>query len=264
MKKKTGPTTNFKSEISKAELPPSLTPKEMRVLIFIEEALQKNGMAPTFQEIQSHFGFASINSVQNYLKQLTLKGYVHIPQNQKRAIQILRPSVALKTEILNQISTKTESSRLKLLQAHEKTLFSPPIRLPIMGRVAAGQPLERFVHDEYFDVPPTMVKNPDKTYVLKVEGDSMIEDGIFDGDLILVEKRNSVQNGDIIVASVENESTVKRYFLRRPEANTSNLHSIEGRVIELKPANSQMKSLWYSPEQVAIQGLVIGLIRQFI
>jgi len=247
------------------ELPPSLTPKEMNVLRFIEKELQEKGIAPTFQEIQSHFGFASINSVQNYLKQLTLKGYVNIPQNQKRAIQVLRPATALKKEIINQFSTKTGPSRLKLLQAREEALSSPLMRLPVMGRVAAGQPLERFLHDEFLDVPPSMVKNPDKTFVLKVEGDSMIEDGIFDGDLILVEKRNSVQNGDIIVASVENESTVKRYFLRRPspaEKNTS--PSEEDRLVELKPANSRMKSLWYSPEQVAIQGLVIGLIRQFL
>lgn len=248
-----------------SQLPPSLTPKEMKVLVFIEEQLQKNGIAPTFQEIQGHFGFASINSVQNYLKQLSLKEYIHIPQNQKRAIQILRSSSALKAEILNQFSTKTEPSRLKLLQAREEALSSPlSLRLQIMGRVAAGQPLERFVHDEYFDVPPAMVKNPDKTYVLKVEGDSMIEDGIFDGDLILVEKRASAQNGDIVVASVENESTVKRYFLRRPDHRPSEAQNSEGRVIELKPANSQMKSLWYSPDQVSIQGLVIGLIRQFI
>lgn len=245
-----------KNTASPLTLPPSLTPKEMKVLLFIEEELQSKGLAPTFQEIQNHFGFASINSVQNYLKQLTLKGYVNIPQNQKRAIQILRSAGALQKEILNQFSTKAESPRSKLLQAHEEALSSPPFRLPIMGRVAAGQPLERFLHDEYLDVPPSMVKNPDKTYVLKVEGDSMIEDGIFDGDLILVEKRQAVQNGDIVVASVENESTVKRYFLRRNEKDR--------RLVELKPANSQMKSLWYSPEQVAIQGLVIGLIRQFL
>ncbi len=248
-----------KSNAPPHNLPPSLTPKEMKVLLFIEEELHQKGIAPTFQEIQNNFGFASINSVQNYLKQLTLKGYLHIPQNQKRAIQILRSASALKKEILNQFSTKAESSRLKLLQAREEILPSPPLRLPIMGRVAAGQPLERFIHDEYLDVPPSMVKNPDKTYVLKVEGDSMIEDGIFDGDLILVEKRHSVQNGDIVVASVENESTVKRYFLRRPPSNEK-----DRRVVELKPANSQMKSLWYSPEQVAIQGLVIGLIRHFL
>ncbi len=256
-----------KNRSSKApsELPPSLTPKEMRILVFIEKELQTKGIAPTFQEIQLHFDFASINSVQNYLKQLTVKGYIHIPQNQKRAIRILLPSVALKKEMLNQFSTKTGPSRLKLLQAREEVLSSPLTRLPIMGRVAAGQPLERFLHDEFLDVPPSMVKNPDKTFVLKVEGDSMIEDGIFDGDLILVEKRNSVQNGDIIVASVENESTVKRYFLRRSPSTEKMAEPEHGRrVIELKPANSQMKSLWYSPEQVAIQGLVIGLIRHFL
>lgn len=237
-----------------------LSPKEMKVLHFLENNFKKKGFCPTYQEIQNHFGFASINSVQNYMKQLMAKGYILVPPHQKRAIQILQSAESVKEQYLNSFSTKARSSSPQLLQAGGRTSPTPLIQLPIYGRVAAGQPLERFVHDEHFEVPPSLVRKPDSTYVLKVEGNSMIEDGIFDGDLILVEKTLQANNGDIVVATVENESTVKRYFLRKSGAR----EFLNKPVVELKPSNSSMKSLWYSPEQVHIQGHVIGLIRQFI
>jgi repressor LexA len=227
----------------------SLTLKEKSVLDFLETEILKSGITPSYQEIQNHFQFASINSVQNYLKQLESKGYIRKSQNQKRSLQILQTSAALQKN-LQKSSTKARTSANQLLQAQQKFSSSPLFSLPLAGKVAAGLPLERFIHDEYVEVPPSMVRHPDKTYVLRVEGDSMIEDGILDGDLILVEQTSLARNGDIIVAAIENESTVKRFFKRQDN-------------IELKPANSQMKSFFYNPEQVSIQGLVIGLIRQF-
>ena len=127
------------------------------------------------------------------------------------------------------------------------------LTLPLLGKVAAGSPIEAFEHDEFIQVPPDMVRNPSKSYALKVSGSSMIEDGIFDGDLILVQKQASASNGEIVVASIDNESTVKRFFSPKgPEKK-----------IELRPANSTMQSMWYEPDQVDIQGVVVGLIRRF-
>lgn len=227
----------------------SLTHKEKLVLDFLESEILRTGITPSYQEIQSHFDFASINSVQNYLKQLEAKGYVQKSLHQKRSLQILQSSSALQKNLMKS-STKAKSSDSKLLQASQKVSSSPLYSLPLAGKVAAGLPLERFIHDEYVEVPPSLVRHPDKTYVLRVEGDSMIEDGILDGDLILVEQTSLARNGDIVVAAIENESTVKRFFKRQNE-------------IELVPANSQMKSFFYRPDKVSIQGLVIGLIRQF-
>ncbi|WII72496.1 transcriptional repressor LexA [Bdellovibrio sp. 22V] len=236
----------------KTPLPP-LTPKEKSVLEFIESHILSSGVSPSYQEIKDHFGLASFNSVQNYLKQLTNKGYIENPLGQKRAIQVLHSASAVAENLSKKVSTTTGSPRTQLLQARDEILS-----LPLLGKVAAGQPIEALKHDEFVDVPPSMVRNPSKSFALKVQGDSMIEDGIFDEDIILIQKQESASNGDIIVATVENEATVKRFYLRaRPESGSSE------KLVELRPSNSTMKSMWYSPEDVSIRGIVVGLIRKF-
>lgn len=232
---------------------PTLTPKEKAVLEFIESRVLKAGVSPTYQEIREHFGLASFNSVQNYLKQLSAKGYVHIPQHQKRAIQILRPASSAQDLMREQFSTKAGSHRTPLLQAREEILS-----LPLLGRVAAGRPIEALSHDEFVDVPPSMVRNPDKSFLLEVQGESMIDDGIWDGDLILVQKQSHANNGDIIVATVDNEATVKRFYLRNPPGA-----DVDHKQVELRPANSKMKSMWFSPDSVEVRGLVVALIRKY-
>ncbi|MEK2646929.1 transcriptional repressor LexA [Bdellovibrio sp. BCCA] len=237
----------------KQPLPP-LTPKEKSVLEFIENHILSSGVSPSYQEIKDHFGLASFNSVQNYLKQLTNKGYIENPLGQKRAIQVLHSASTIQEQLQSKsVSTKTGSPRSQLLQARDEILS-----LPLLGKVAAGQPIEALKHDEFVDVPPSMVRNPSKSFALKVQGDSMIEDGIFDEDIILVQKQESASNGDIIVATVDNEATVKRLYLRaRPDSGSNE------KMVELRPSNSTMKSMWYSPEEVSIRGIVVGLIRKF-
>ncbi|KYG68595.1 repressor LexA [Bdellovibrio bacteriovorus] len=237
----------------KLPLPP-LTPKEKSVLEFIESHILSSGVSPSYQEIKDHFGLASFNSVQNYLKQLTSKGYIENPLGQKRAIQVLHSASAVQEHLQSKkVSTTTGSHRSQLLQARDEVLS-----LPLLGKVAAGQPIEAIKHDEFVDVPPSMIRNPSKSFALKVQGDSMIEDGIFDEDIILVQKQDSASNGDIVVATVENEATVKRIYVRaRPDSGSSE------KLVELRPSNSTMKSMWYSPEEVEIRGIVVGLIRKF-
>lgn len=237
----------------KTPLPP-LTPKEKLVLEFIEGHILSSGVSPSYQEIKDHFGLASFNSVQNYLKQLTNKGYIENPLGQKRAIQVLFSASAVQEHLQSKkVSTTTGSHRTQLLQARDEVLS-----LPLLGKVAAGQPIEAFKYDEFVDIPPSMVRDPARSFALKVQGDSMIEDGIFNEDVILIQKQNSAINGDIVVATVDNEATVKRLYLRaQPNSDSTE------KMVELRPSNSAMKSMWYSPEQVEIRGIVIGLIRKF-
>ncbi len=236
----------------KTPLPP-LTPKEKSVLEFIEAHILGAGVSPSYQEIKDHFGLASFNSVQNYLKQLTAKGYVENPQNQKRAIQVLHSASAYQQHHSENVSTKTGSPRTQLLQARDEILS-----LPLLGKVAAGQPIENLKHDEFVDVPPSMVRNPSKTFALKVQGESMIDDGIFDEDIILVQKQNAASNGDIVVATVDDEATVKRIYIRaRPDSGSTT------KMVELRPSNSSMKSMWFTPDQVEIRGVLVGLLRKF-
>jgi repressor LexA len=240
--------TNTANAPMNSPLPP-LTEKEKAVLQMIELSLSERGLSPSFQEIKDHFGFASFNSIQNYLKQLVSKGYIQTSSHQKRAIQVLHSANSVQK--IMQLQKQTQ------MQTH--TLAAPEaFHIPLLGKVAAGQPLESFTHDEYVDVPASMVRNPSKSFALKVSGSSMIEDGIFDGDILIVQKQVSASNGEIVVASIDNESTVKRMYLKSSKEAPK-----EGHIIELRPANSTMKSMWYPPDQVKIQGVVVGLVRKF-
>lgn len=215
-----------------------LTPKEKNVLEFIEQYIQSHGYSPSFLEIKEHFGFASNNSVQNYLKQLEAKNYIHTPGgNQKRAIRVVHSSQAM-------------PDNLKEIQ----TRMTPNVTVPLLGNVAAGQPIEHIKHDEYIDIPVSLLKKPEQTYALQVQGNSMIEDGIHDGDTILVQRQEFARDGEIVVAVVNHEATVKRIY--GPKRNNNGQ-------VELRPANSTMDSFWYSPEEVDIRGIVVGLIRKY-
>ncbi|MCE3011321.1 MAG: transcriptional repressor LexA [Proteobacteria bacterium] len=235
--------------------PLPLTEKEKLVLEFIESQLAEVGVSPSYQEIRNHFGFASFNSVQNYLKQLSNKGYIQISENQKRSIQILHSAHTVQT----QVKEKKRNESLRESSLLQKEAREEVLQIPLLGKVAAGAPIEAFEHNEYVDVPPSLVRNPNKSFALKVKGQSMIDDGIFDGDLILVQKQSTATNGEIIVASVENESTVKRFYLKpHPDGSARG-----EKMVELRPANPTMSSMWYHPQQVEIQGVVVGLIRKF-
>jgi repressor LexA len=246
---------------------PPLTEKEKAVLAMIEESLADNGISPSYQEIRDHFGFASFNSVQNYLKQLTNKGYIQIPSHQKRAIAILHSANAVQDTVRQQrAQNPVPSSRMS--GSGERAVEA--CELPLLGKVAAGQPLESFTHDEFVDVPLSLVRNPQKTFALQVAGQSMIDDGILDGDVILVQKQTTASNGEIVVATVDGESTVKRFYFqnqseRRSDNNSPDRQSEKNteKKVELRPANSSMKSMWYLPHLVKIQGVVVGLIRKF-
>ncbi|MDB2426208.1 transcriptional repressor LexA [bacterium] len=210
-----------------------LTPKEKLILDYIEGFILEEGLSPTFTEIKDHFNFASYNSVQRYLKQLHKKKYLFIPGgNQKRAIQVLKPSNSLKKNLNNLTSTDEEN------------------RIPLLGKVAAGLPLESHKHDEYIEVPISLVKSKNQCYALEVSGDSMIEEGIFDGDTIIINAQNVAENGEIVVAEVDNETTLKRIYKKKDQ-------------IELRPANSTMESFFYPASQVSIKGKLISLVRSY-
>lgn len=237
-----------------------LTPKEKAVLEFIESYMSKEGIAPSFTEIKDHFNLASYNSVQRYLKQLQAKRYLHLPGgNQKRAMMLLKPSTAAKEALGMVLEFKkrnnnavSESARVPLADGPSRELLS----LPLLGKVAAGLPIEALEHDEYVEVPPSLVRDARRSFTLEVKGNSMIEDGIFDGDIIIVQEQAVARNGEIVVAMVNNEATVKRFYLHQGQR-------LAQPQVELRPANSEMESMFFSPEKVQIKGIVVGLMRKF-
>lgn len=194
----------------------SLTPKQKKVLEFIVDFQQSTGVVPSQEEIARHFRFRSLGTIQNYLKRLEKHGYIRMAWNQKRAIEVIGAN---------------------------------PYDVPLVGYVAAGQPIEAIQQLETFEVPPSMSAKGEN-FVLKVKGDSMVEDGILDGDYIVVRRQSKAESGQTVVALLHRESaTVKKFFLRA-----------DGKV-ELRPANAAMSPIVVEPGEVEVQGILVGLVR---
>ncbi|MGH9458915.1 MAG: transcriptional repressor LexA [Thermoanaerobaculia bacterium] len=201
-----------------------LTERQRDILQFIREYQRERGVAPTHREICESFGFSSYGTVYKHLSILQKKGLIRRDWNQKRGVELVEPPAPRAAE-------------------------SGTRELPLFGVIAAGRPLEVAPGDEVVAVPDHLTGRGEN-YVLKVRGDSMIEDGIHDGDLVIIEHRQTAENGDMVVANVAGEVTLKRFYRDR------------GRV-RLQPANAAMAPIYARPEDVAIQGIVIGLMRRF-
>ncbi|MEE4270956.1 MAG: transcriptional repressor LexA [Thermoanaerobaculales bacterium] len=200
-----------------------LTERQRDVLGFIEKQIDGNGVAPTLREISEKFGFASTASAQKHIALLERKGFLRREKHQKRGL------------VLAQRSFPTSPSEAEL---------------PLLGLVAAGVPIESVPDPEPVSVPPDFLGAGDR-FVLKVRGESMIEDGIHDGDLVVVQGSSQAADGDMVVALVDGEVTLKRLF-REPPAT-----------IRLQPANAEMEPIFAPAGSVTIQGVVVGLLRRY-
>lgn len=196
-----------------------LTDKQKDFLAYITRYIDEWGQAPSFDEICSHFGFRSYNTVTTYLKILARKGYIRLPgkKNKKRAIEVISP---------------VETRRFEL---------------PLLGRVAAGKPIEAVEDVSAIEVPPSMVGGGDY-FVLQVKGNSMEEDGILDGDFVVVRKQPTAEKGETVVALVNNEATLKKYYKKR--------HGVE-----LRPCHTGMDTIRVKTGDLKIEGKVVGVIR---
>jgi repressor LexA len=199
-----------------------LTERQRDILNFIREFQQERGIAPTHREICDQFGFSSYGTVYKHLSLLEKKGLIRRDWNQKRGVELVE---------------KGESRDSGVRE------------LPLFGLIAAGRPLDVDVQDETIAVPEHLTSRGEN-YVLKVRGDSMIEDGILDGDLVIIARRERADNGEMVVANVNGEVTLKRIYR-------------EGERVRLQPANSMMSPIFASARDVAVQGVVVGLMRRF-
>ena len=196
-----------------------LTEKQKAFLGYISRYMEDWGRSPSFEEICSHFGFTSYNTVTTYLKILEGKGYIRLPskKNQKRAIEVISP---------------VETRRFEF---------------PLLGRVAAGKPIEAVEDIDVIDVPPSMIGQGDH-FVLQVKGDSMKEDGILDGDFIVVRKQPTAENGETVVALINDEVTIKKYYKRK-------------NYVELRPAHTGMEPIIVKQGDFRIDGRIVGVMR---
>lgn len=211
-----------------------VTERQRDILNFIREFQKKRGIAPTHREICDQFGFSSYGTVYKHLSLLEKKGLIRRDSNQKRGVEVVDQDGPGETRSTTPASAAASSAMREL---------------PLFGYIAAGRPLDVDVSDETIAVPDHLTTRGEN-YVLKVRGDSMVDDGIMDGDLVIIARRERAENGEMVVANVNGEVTLKRLYR-------------EGERVRLQPANSMMHPIYAPARDVAVQGVVVGLMRRF-
>jgi repressor LexA len=200
-----------------------LTKRQKEILDYIESFIDDQGYAPSFEEIAESFGYSSLATVHEHLSNLERKGYIRKSYNESRSIELVARDTA-----------------------------TPVVELPLLGAVAAGLPIEAIQENETLAVPPDMISRRRDNYVLRVEGNSMIEEQIRDGDYIVVQAQDRAEDGQMVVALVSGESATVKKLYREPD----------GRV-RLQPANPTMDPIFAEAADVRIQGIVVGVIRKY-
>ncbi len=203
-----------------------LTETQKSILEFLDEYTREHGIAPTHREICARFGYSSYGTVYKHLKLLQEKGFLRRDWNQKRGIELIRA-------IPGGGTTGADKE------------------LPFYGLIAAGKPIEALSGNERLGVPAHLLTGrPGDHYVLRVVGESMVEEGIYDGDYVIVLRRERAEPGEMVVALVGDDATLKRFY---PEGDT----------VRLQPANAAMEPIRVPAKNVRVQGVVVGLMRKF-
>ena len=208
-----------------------LTFQQEKLLKFIIDYQKQNNVTPSFDEMKDGLDLKSKSGIHRIVSALEERGYIKKLNNRARAIEIIKN--------VNLIDTEGGNNKNNI------------ISIPILGKIAAGLPIEAISDNtNYIELPETLLKKGEY-FILNVEGDSMIEAGIFDGDQVVIRKANDANNGEIVVALIDNnEATLKRIFKR-------------GQQVALQPENSNYKTVIYGPDRIQIQGVLKHLIRSY-
>jgi len=237
-----------------------LTRKQKELLLLIRDRIAEEGVPPSFDEMKEALGLRSKSGIHRLITGLEERGFIKRLPHRARALEIIRLPEDVEPRAAKSSARKT---RLPANMPDMAAIAAQSIRLPLYGRIAAGAPIEAMRDsDAKIDVPIGLIAGgrgrieADDHYALEVSGDSMIEAGIMDGDRVIIRKCDTAENGAIIVALIggedegENEVTLK-YLQRRAGK------------IDLVPANKNLKTRSYEPGHVAVQGKLVGLVRQY-
>ena len=236
-----------------------LTRKQHELLMFIHERMKESGVPPSFDEMKDALDLKSKSGIHRLVTALEERGFIRRLPNRARALEVIKlpdahnPSLGgrrarFEPEVIEGSLGKVASPPPR---ADADMTTSQPVSVPVMGRIAAGTPIEAIqTHSHTVMVPPEMLGSGEH-YALEVRGDSMIEAGIFDGDTVVIHKQDTATNGEIIVALVDDEeATLKR--LRR-----------KGNSVALEAANPAYETRIFGPDQVKVQGRLVGLLRKY-
>lgn len=216
-----------------------LTRKQHELLLYIDARLSETGISPSFEEMKDALDLKSKSGVHRLISALVERGFIRRLPNRARALEVLKMPEAKKA---------VAGAGAPL--APPRAANDDVVDLPLHGRIAAGTPIEALQGTDTLPVPAALL-GPGEHYALEVAGDSMVEEGILDGDYALIRRQETARDGEIVVALIdEEEATLKTY--RR-----------EGQMIRLDPANRQYDPQRYRPEQVRIQGRLAGLLRRY-
>ena len=197
----------------------ALTRRQKEVYEFVRSFLDREGYAPSLEEIAAHFGLSSVATVHKHIQNLVEKGLLRKSWNRSRSLELAERS-------------------------------TEPLRIPLLGRVAAGQPIEAISVEDSIGVPADLVANR-SCFALQVQGESMVEDHILDGDVVVLESRRPARNGETVVALIRgSEATLKKFYRR-------------GAKVVLEPANQALRPIEVSAKDVQIRGVVRGLLRSY-
>lgn len=216
-----------------------LTVKQRELLLFIDDQLKASGVSPSFDEMREALDLKSKSGVHRLISALEERAFIRRLPNRARALEVLRmPELA-------PIAGTIAPAPRPILQAANDT-----IEIPMHGRIAAGTPIEALQGTEGFAVPAALL-GPGEHYALEVSGDSMVEEGILDGDFALIRRVDTAREGEIVVALIDEAEATLKTFRR------------EGQMIRLDPANRHYEAQRYRPDQITIQGRLAGLIRRY-
>ena len=214
-----------------------LTAKQRELLLFIDARLKENGISPSFDEMREALDLKSKSGVHRLISALEERGFIRRLPNRARALEVTKLPEARTDNVVP-------------LRAAVPAPANDTIGIPLHGRIAAGTPIEALQGTECFPVPAALL-GPGEHYALEVSGDSMVDEGILDGDFALIRKADDARDGEIVVALIDNEEATLKTYRR------------EGRMIRLDPANSRYEPQRYDEDRVQIQGRLAGLIRRY-
>ncbi len=218
-----------------------LTAKQRELLLFIDGRLKNGGVSPSFDEMREALELKSKSGVHRLISALEERGFIHRLPNRARALEVLK---------IPEAAGDRSPATVTPIRPAVAAAANDTMEIPLHGRIAAGTPIEALQGTESFAVPAALL-GPGEHFALEVSGDSMVEEGILDGDFALIRKVDTARDGEIVVALIDSEEATLKTFRR------------EGRMIRLDPANSRYEPQRYDEDRVRIQGRLAGLIRRY-